>query len=111
MRLICLVMHFVVSKILKYAPQTFLRFDSNVPPQIQNSLLFMVHIHMIYTGFTHFCREISLVAITRFGRHFLAKIGGRRHKNIFKDRAWGSEEEMLKDHTLPLFLTTSVPVQ
>ena len=87
MRLICLVMHFVVSKILKYAPQTFLRFDSNVPPQIQNSLLFMVHIHMIYTGFTHFCREISLVAITRFGRHFLAKIGGRRHKNIFKDRA------------------------
>ena len=88
MRLICLVMHFVVSKILKYAPQTFLRFDSNVPPQIQNSLLFMVHIHMIYTGFTHFCREISLVAITRFGRHFLAKIGGRRHKNIFEDRAF-----------------------
>ena len=86
MRLIYLVMHFVVSKILKYAPQTFLRFDSNVPPQIQNSLLFMVHIHMIYTGFTHFCREISLVAITRFGRHFLAKIGGRRHKNIFEDR-------------------------
>ena len=90
MRLICLVMHFVVSKILKYALQTFLRFDSNVPPQIQNSLLFMVHIHMIYTGFTHFCREISLVAITRFGRHFLAKIGGRRHKNIFKDRAGGA---------------------
>ena len=24
----------------------------------------MVHIHTIYTGFTHFCREISLVAIT-----------------------------------------------
>ena len=86
MRLIKLVVHFVVSKILKYALQTFLRFDSNVPPQIQNSLLFMVHIHMIYTGFTHFCREISLVAITRFGRHFLAKIGGRRHKNIFEDR-------------------------
>ena len=37
-------------------------------------LLFRVHIHTIYTGFTHFCREISLVAITRFGRHFLAKI-------------------------------------
>ena len=74
MRLICLVMHLVFSKILKYALQTFLRFDSNVPPQIQNSLLFMVHIHMIYTGFTHFCREISLVVITRFGRHFLAKI-------------------------------------
>ena len=87
MRLICLVMHLVFSKILKYALQTFLRFDSNVPPQIQNSLLFMVHIHMIYTGFTHFCREISLVAITRFGRHFLAKIGGRRHKNILEDRA------------------------
>ena len=34
----------------------------------------MVHIHTIYTGFTHFCREISLVVITRFGRHFLAKI-------------------------------------
>ena len=82
MRLICLVMHFVVSKILKYAPQTFLRFDSNVPPQIQNSLLFMVHIHTIYTGFTHLCREISLVAITRFGRHFLAKIGGGRHKHF-----------------------------
>ena len=79
-------MHLVFSKILKYALQTFLRFDSNVPPQIQNSLLFMVHIHMIYTGFTHFCREISLVAITRFGRHFLAKIGGRRHTNILEDR-------------------------
>ena len=51
-------------------------------------LLFRVHIHTIYTGFTHFCREISLVAITRFGRHFLAKIGGRRHKNIFEDRAF-----------------------
>ena len=37
-------------------------------------LLFMVHIHTIFTEFTHFCREISLVAITRFGRHFLAKI-------------------------------------
>ena len=86
MRLICLVMHFVVSKILKYALQTFLRFDSNVPPQIQNSLLFMVHIHMIYTGFTHFCREISLVAITRFGRHLLAKFGVRRRKNILMDR-------------------------
>ena len=86
MRLICLVMHLVFSKILKYALQTFLRFDSNVPPQIQNSLLFMVHIHMIYTGFSHFCRKISLVAITRFGRHFLAKIGGRGHKNIFEDR-------------------------
>ena len=49
-------------------------------------LLFRVHIHTIYTGFTHFCREISLVAITRFGRHFLAKIGGRGHKNIFEDR-------------------------
>ena len=93
MRLICLVMHLVFSKILKYALQTFLRFDSNVPPQIQNSLLFMVHIHMIYTGFTHFCREISLVAITRFGRHFLAKIGGRRHKNIFEDRAESSPAE------------------
>ena len=58
MRLICPVMHFVVSKILKYALQTFLRFI----------------IHMIYTGFTHFCREISLVVNTRFGRHFLAKI-------------------------------------
>ena len=67
-------MHLVFSKILKYALQTFLRFDSNVPPQIQNSLLFMVHIHMIYTGFTHFCREISLVAITHFGRHFCGKI-------------------------------------
>ena len=87
MRLICLLTRFVVCKILKYAPQTFLRFDSNVPPQIQNSLLFMVHIHMIYTGFTHFCREISLFAITRFGRHFLAKIGGRRHTNILEDRA------------------------
>ena len=31
-------------------------------------------IHTIFTEFTHFCREISLVAITRFGRHFLAKI-------------------------------------
>ena len=37
-------------------------------------LLFMVHIHTIFTEFTHFCREISLVAITRFGRQFLAKI-------------------------------------
>ena len=37
-------------------------------------LLFMVHIHTIFTEFTHFCREISLVAIKRFGRHFLAKI-------------------------------------
>ena len=37
-------------------------------------LLFRVHIHTIYTGFTHFCRKISLVAITRFGRQFLAKI-------------------------------------
>ena len=77
MRLINLVMHFVVSKILKYAPQTFFRFDSNVPPQIQNSLLFMVHIHTIYTGFTHFCREISLVAapIGGVGALFLAKAG------------------------------------
>ena len=37
-------------------------------------LLFMVHIHTIFTEFTHFCRKISLVAFTRFGRHFLAKI-------------------------------------
>ena len=50
-------------------------------------LLFMVHIHTIFTEFTHFCREISLVAITRFGRHFLAKFGGRRRKNILMDRA------------------------
>ena len=49
-------------------------------------LLFRVHIHTIYTGFTHFCREISLVAITRFGRHFLAKFGGGRHLNILEDR-------------------------
>ena len=54
----------------------------------------MVHIHMIYTGFTHFCREISLVAITRFGRHFLAKIGGRRHTNILEDR--GVRRKMTK---------------
>ena len=54
-------------------------------------LLFRVHFQTIYTGFTHFCREISLVVITRFGRHFLAKIGGRGHKNIFEDRAANSD--------------------
>ena len=86
MRFICLVMHLVFSKILKYALQTFLRFDSNVPPQIQNSLLFMVHIHMIYTGFTHFCREISLVAITRFGRHLLANIWWEEAQKHFMER-------------------------
>ena len=37
-------------------------------------LLFRVHIHTIYTGFTHFCREISLVAIARLARHNLGKI-------------------------------------
>ena len=76
MRLICLVMHLVFSKILKYALQTFLRFI----------------IHMIYTGFTHFCREISLVAITHFGSHFLAKFSGRRRKSILLDRDLGSPE-------------------
>ena len=68
MRLICLVMHLVFSKILKYALQTFLRFI----------------IHMIYTGFTHFCREISLVAITRFGRQFWAKYTQEIFDNIYK---------------------------
>ena len=46
----------------------------------------MVDILTIYTGFTHFCREISLVAITHFGRHFLAKFSGRRRKSILLDR-------------------------
>ena len=49
----------------------------------------MVDILTIYTGFTHFCREISLVAITHFGRHFLAKFSGRRRKSILLDRELG----------------------
>ena len=71
--------------------------DLNVPPQVcllnvswcsssMQVLLFVVRILTIHTGFTHFCREISLVAITRFGRHFLAKFGGRRRKNILMDQ-------------------------
>ena len=47
-------------------------------------LLFRVHIHTIYTGFTHFCREISLVAITRFGRQFWAKYTQEIFDNIYK---------------------------
>ena len=36
---------------------------------------------------THFCREFSFVAITRFlGGHFGPKFGGWGHTNIFKDR-------------------------
>ena len=52
-------------------------------------LLFRVHIHTIYTGFTHFCREISLVAITRFGRQFLAKIWWEEAPKHFQTGQWG----------------------
>ena len=37
--------------------------------------------------FTHFCRKLSFVAITRLlGGHFLLKFGAWGHKNILMDR-------------------------
>ena len=72
-----------------------LKFDSNMPPQMcllkcaSSMQVLLIDIHGSHSDDLYWihalCREISLVVITRFGRHFWPKLVGGG-TNILEDR-------------------------
>ena len=73
------------------------KFDSNVPPQNTTRLICRTEVSfaatafkiLIYSWFTHFCREFSFVAITRFlGGTFGQNLVGGGTKTFYRTGGW-----------------------
>ena len=83
-------------------------FESNVPPQNTTRLILSTKVSfaatafkiLIYSWFTHFCREFSFVAITRFlGGTFGQNLVGGGTKTFYRTGGWwtgGEAPRMIK---------------